>query len=229
MGKHFKHPATVIAAVALFAALGGGAAAYAGGLISGSKIKNHSIPENKLTKSAVKTLTSPGGKILTYDATGGAPTSQPTTIGTVLGVTFGATCVTVAGNSTLTLFGKTPNGAWAIDFSDASYDGGSSGGEYVNSANYPPGTASQFIAADQATAAAGANETDRQLEGIQLKPQPGVMLWHTTAVTTKTPSSTCHATIEAFPEPITAVVAGAAHAPGGAVTRSHGPLLFAPR
>lgn len=53
--KGLKHPATIIAAVALFAALGGGAA-WASGLISGSRIKNHSIPAKKLTKSAVKSL-----------------------------------------------------------------------------------------------------------------------------------------------------------------------------
>ena len=54
--KFLKHPATVIATVALFVALGGGAAAYASGLINGSQIKNHSIPAKKLTKSAIQSL-----------------------------------------------------------------------------------------------------------------------------------------------------------------------------
>lgn len=49
-------PALVISVIALFVALGGGAAAYASGLISGSQIKNHSIPAKKLTKSAIKSL-----------------------------------------------------------------------------------------------------------------------------------------------------------------------------
>lgn len=53
--KHFKHPATIVAAFALFVALGGGAA-WASGLINGSQIKNHSISAKKLTKSAVKSL-----------------------------------------------------------------------------------------------------------------------------------------------------------------------------
>ena len=53
--KALKHPATVIAALALFVALGGGAA-WASGLISGSHIKNHSIAEKKLTKKAIKAL-----------------------------------------------------------------------------------------------------------------------------------------------------------------------------
>jgi hypothetical protein len=54
--KRLKHPATFVAALALFVALGGGAAAYASGLISGSQIKNHSIAEKKLTKAAITDL-----------------------------------------------------------------------------------------------------------------------------------------------------------------------------
>jgi hypothetical protein len=55
MVKRLTHPATIIAALALFIALGGGAA-WASGLISGSKIKNHSIAEKKLSKKAIKAL-----------------------------------------------------------------------------------------------------------------------------------------------------------------------------
>ena len=54
--KRLSHPATIIAAAALFMALGGGAYAAAQTLISGSKIKNHSIPVNKLTSSAITAL-----------------------------------------------------------------------------------------------------------------------------------------------------------------------------
>jgi hypothetical protein len=53
--RAWKHPATVIAALALFVALGGGAA-LASGLISGKQIANHSIPAKKLTAAAIKTL-----------------------------------------------------------------------------------------------------------------------------------------------------------------------------
>ncbi len=52
--KRLTHPATIIAAVALFVALGGGA--WASSLISGSSIKNHSISEKKLTSKAIKAL-----------------------------------------------------------------------------------------------------------------------------------------------------------------------------
>jgi hypothetical protein len=52
--KNLRHPATVIAAIALFMALGSGA--WASGLISGSHIRNHSIAAKKLTKRAIRTL-----------------------------------------------------------------------------------------------------------------------------------------------------------------------------
>jgi hypothetical protein len=57
-------PALVISLIALFVALGGGAA-MASGLISGNQIVNHSIPAKKLTAAAVKTLhgqTGPAGQ-----------------------------------------------------------------------------------------------------------------------------------------------------------------------
>jgi hypothetical protein len=63
MGKQLRHPATVIAALALFVALGGGAA-WASGMIRGSQIRNHSIASKKLTKRAIKSLSGkpgPGG------------------------------------------------------------------------------------------------------------------------------------------------------------------------
>lgn len=53
--KAFRHPATIIASLALFVSLGSGAA-LASGLISGRQIKNHTVAENKLTKSAVQAL-----------------------------------------------------------------------------------------------------------------------------------------------------------------------------
>jgi hypothetical protein len=53
--KQLKHPATIIACLALFVAMGGGAA-VASGLISGSRIMNHSIPQWKLTQRAIAGL-----------------------------------------------------------------------------------------------------------------------------------------------------------------------------
>jgi hypothetical protein len=54
----WKHPATVIATLALFAALGG-TAAFASGLISGKQIIRYSIPETKLTHGAIAALRAP--------------------------------------------------------------------------------------------------------------------------------------------------------------------------
>ncbi len=53
--RGLRHPATVIAAVALFVALGGSSLAAAS-FINGRHIKPHSIPTNRLTKKAIKAL-----------------------------------------------------------------------------------------------------------------------------------------------------------------------------
>ena len=59
--KSLKQPATVIASVALFVALGSGAA-VAGRLISGRTIVSHSIPASKLTRQAIASLRGARGK-----------------------------------------------------------------------------------------------------------------------------------------------------------------------
>ena len=53
--KNVKHPATILAALALFIALGSGAA-VAGKLVSGRQLVNHSVSEQKLTNAAIKSL-----------------------------------------------------------------------------------------------------------------------------------------------------------------------------
>jgi hypothetical protein len=68
--KTLRHPATIIASLALFIALGGGRA-VADGFISGSKIVSHSIPEWKLTSHAITNLRGERG------ATGPAGPSGP--------------------------------------------------------------------------------------------------------------------------------------------------------
>lgn len=79
----WKHPATIIAAIALFVALGGGA--FAAVVINGSQIKNHSIAAKKLTASAVKSLHGHPGA--TYEVKqNGASTDQ--NAGTTLTLTL---------------------------------------------------------------------------------------------------------------------------------------------
>ena len=53
--KGLRHPATLLAALALFVALGGGAA-VASRLVSGTDLVNHSVPEWKLTARAISSL-----------------------------------------------------------------------------------------------------------------------------------------------------------------------------
>lgn len=100
--RHFKHPATIIAAIALFAALSGGAGAAMTAMISGSQIKNNSIPENKLTSSAIKALQVTGmAHSIAYGTGSCAPNSSgtPTFCGTPATVAFDKkTAVLVTGS-----------------------------------------------------------------------------------------------------------------------------------
>jgi hypothetical protein len=100
--KHVKHPATIIAAIALFAALSGGAGAAMTTLISGSQIKNGSIPVTKLQPSAVKALQVTGmGHTILFGTGTCAPntTSIPTFCGSPYSVTFDKkTAVLVTGS-----------------------------------------------------------------------------------------------------------------------------------
>lgn len=106
----FRHPATVIASLALFVALGGGAA-FASGLISGTKIVNHSIAEKKLTAAAIKGLRGQRGPAGAQGPTGasgaqGIPgpkgdtgatgPSSATSASFPAGTNFGTTSVTIA-------------------------------------------------------------------------------------------------------------------------------------
>jgi hypothetical protein len=209
--RYSNHPATVIAAVALFIALGGGAAAYASGLISGSQIKNHSIPAKKLTRSAIKSLRGkrgpagpqgPGGKIVTYDATASAsPTT--TTLGTFVGDTVGASCKLLSGDAVLTVYVQTSNGAWNVDYSWVANNNGtvSSNARKIRDA---AGTLSTPKAIDSRTANSGGHESDGRLDFLQISPSPGSMIWHETA-STKNSTKTCHLLVQSFPETITAV------------------------
>ena len=214
--KRLTHPATVIAAAALFVALGGGAAAYASGLISGSQIKNHSIPAKKLTKSAVKSLRGrrgpagakgatgpqgPGGQIVTYDAKASAsPTT--TTLGTFLGDTISASCsIPSAGQAQLNLFLQTASGGWNVDYSTVTDTNGNTLADAA-SANAPAGTYSAAKRVDTIKANAGGNESDTQFDMVQTVPSPGSMVWHGEASTVG--DKTCHLSVEAIPETLTA-------------------------
>jgi len=210
--KRLTHPATVIAAAALFLALGGGAAAYASGLISGSQIENHSIPAKKLTKAAIKSLRGqrgpagakgatgpqgPGGQIVTYDANASAsPTTK--TLGTFLGDTISASCsIPAAGQAQLNLYLQTASGGWNVDYSVVADTNGSHLADAA-SANAPAGTYSTAKRIDTIKANAGGNQSETQYDIVQTAPSPGSMHWHGAASTVS--AKTCHLSVEAIPE-----------------------------
>jgi hypothetical protein len=212
--RRLTHPATLIAAAALFLALGGGAAAYASGLISGSQIKNYSIPAKKLTKSAIKTLRGkrgpagatgpqgPGGQIVTYDAKASATPTQ-TTLGTFLGDTISASCsIPAAGQAQLNVFLQTASGSWSVDYSTVSDTNGNKLADAAR-ANAPAGTYSTAKRVDTIKASAGGSDSDRQFEIVQTAPSPGSMRWHGAASTVS--AKTCHLSVEAIPETLKAV------------------------
>jgi hypothetical protein len=200
--------------MALFVALGGGAVAYASGLISGSQIKNHSIAAKKLTRSAIKSLRGkrgfrgptgpqgPGGKIVTYDATASAsPTTK--TVGTFLGDTIGASCKLLSGDAVLTVYVRTSDGSWNVDYTWIANNNGkvnSNARKIVD----PAGTLTTPKAIDTRTANSGGHEADGRLDFLQLSHSPGSMIWHETA-STKNSTQTCHLSVQSFPEAITAV------------------------
>jgi hypothetical protein len=214
--KRLTHPATIIATAAFFLALGGGAAAYASGLISGSQIKNRSIPAKKLTKSAIKSLRGrrgpagakgptgpqgPGGQIVTYDANASAsPTTK--TLGTFLGDTISASCsIPAAGQAQLNVFLQTASGGWDVDYSVVEDTNGTAHADAAG-ANAPAGTYSAAKRVDTIKANAGGNESATQYDIVQTAPSPGSMRWHGAASTVS--AKTCHLSVEAIPETLTA-------------------------
>jgi hypothetical protein len=100
--KALKHPATIIALLALFIGLGGGAA-LASGLISGKNIKNHTIAKKKLTRKAIKALRGqrgPTGAIGPTGATGPTGLTGPQgPIGPSSGMSFYNTSTVVYGTA----------------------------------------------------------------------------------------------------------------------------------
>jgi hypothetical protein len=212
--KGLRHPATLVAATALFVALGGGAAAYASGLISGSQIKNHSIPATKLTKTAIESLRGkrglrgpagqpgPSGKIVVYDAT--AKTSPTTTtLGTFLGDTIGASCALNSGAVVLTVYVRTADGSWNADYAVVANNNGTVTSN-ARTIDDKAGTLTTFKGIDSRTANPGSHESDGRLDFLQVGHSPGSMIWHETA-STKGSANTCHLLVQSFPETITAV------------------------
>jgi hypothetical protein len=240
--RYLKHPATIIAVIALFVALGGGAA-FASGLISGSQIKNHSIAAKKLTKKAIKSLhgqrgprgatgatgatgpagpQGPGGATVAYYAAAKA-TPTITSLGTFLGDTISASCGTTAGDAELNVYLQTSDGSWTIDYSVLAVVNGALQGD-AEATHSPGGTYSTPQQVDQTEADAG-TQSNSQINFVQLGPSAGSMVWHEQALTGGT-GPVCHLSVQAIPETYTNV-AGTPHATAGPT--SHVPTRLTPR
>jgi hypothetical protein len=217
--KHLKHPATIIATLALFVGLAGGA--YASGLINGAKIKNGSISAKKLNKAAVKAFTAPAGTMATYTATASS-SPTPTPLGTFLGDTLAAECaVDGSGNVALSMLIKTSDGSWNIQYA---YDQ-PAGTVYPNTIVVPAGTIASPIGIDEADAAAGGASQDTHVTFLQSAPQSGQLAWHLRAVSTggSFTSNTCQATVQAIP-----LTSTAHNAAGHATATKPGSLFLRP-
>lgn len=202
--KSMKHPATIIAGLALLVAAGGGTVAYASGIINGAKIKNHSIAMKKFTNSTIKAL-QPAGKILTYDANAVSGSPTPTSIGTVLGITYGAACTTTGTNASLGLYIKTTDGSWNVDY-DYITDEDALIAQDARKINFPAGTLPNSLQQVDSRIAAS-SEGEGHLDMVQLKPLPGQVTWHESVFPGATPS--CHLLVQGLPEPVAATHATA--------------------
>jgi hypothetical protein len=216
-----------IAMIALFLALGGTSYAAAT-LINGAKIKPHTIARNRLTNKAIKQLKGnrgargpqgtpgtqgprgatgaqgpqgPGGSILTYDAAASSNTT-PTVLGTVLGDTIGATCNSIAGEAALSVYLMTSDGSWNVDYSYVTNDNGTVTSN-ARKISLPAGTLTSLTALDGRGANAGGNESNGQLDFVQLGPVAGHVIWHEQAQTNS--GQTCHLSVESYPTTISAV------------------------
>lgn len=204
--KQLKHPATIIATLALFVGLAGGA--YAGGLIDGSQIKNHTIAAKKLTKAAVTEFTAqqPAATMATWSATAtSSPT--PTPLGTFLGDKLEAACVLSNTNSVESvIYLQTSDGSWNVQYA---YDE-PGGTVHTNTLTYAAGTFTAPVPIDSVTANAGGTTKESQATFLQATPSAGQLTWHQRATTSS--SSSCRATIQAVPATLSAFNLAAPHA-----------------
>jgi hypothetical protein len=225
--KQLKHPATVIAALALFVALSGGAVAAVAVVINGSQIKNHSIAAKKLTAGAINSLhgqrglqgirgpqgvqgvqgpQGPGATLLSYDAAAVLGTPAPTPLGTILGNMYGATCISSGGNVTVRPYIQTPDGSWIASYTGIVNPAGGSVSDGTSALNIAAGTLSGalHLFLGSVSAPTGGSQSDIQFDFLQLSQSPGEVIMHSTVKTTPT-SANCYLTIQGIPEQETVV------------------------
>lgn len=116
---------------------------------------------------------------------------------------------------------KTSDGSWDIDYSYLSQENGSLSAE-VSTIDAPAGTFTSFYNINSVEADSG-NQSDHQLNIVQLRPSPGSMIWHAAA---NAGTQACHLSVQYFPETMS-TVAGATPATAGA--SSHLPIHLGPQ
>jgi hypothetical protein len=219
----------VVALVALFVALGGGAYAalkLPANSVGASQLKKSAVTPTKLSPAAKTALSTPGPKgaagaqgpqgprgdsgpkgdtgsagpgasILNYDEAASA-TPTPKTIGTVLGVTFAATCsIPATGEAEVKVFVSTSDGSLRWDVGTEATDPPTNEGRST-SINAPPGTVIAPLPIAAATATSGGSSSDHNSQIVELAPVRGYLNLHITA-STQNSAQTCHVSVMVFP------------------------------
>jgi hypothetical protein len=139
----------------------------------------------------------PGATILNLDEVASAtPTAK--TLGTVLGVTFAATCsIPAAGEAEVKVLVSTSDGSLRWDVGTEATDPPTNEGRST-SINAPPGTVIAPLPIAAATATAGGSSSDHNSQIVELAPERGYLNLHITA-STQNSAQTCHVSVMAFP------------------------------
>jgi hypothetical protein len=212
----------IVALVALFVALGGGA--YAAlklpkNSVGAAQLKKSAVTPTKLSRAAKTALSKPGPKgdtgargpegprgdtgaagpgatILNWDEAASA-TPVRKTIGTVLGVTFSAECsIPAAGKAEASVYVLPSEGSLRWDVGTEATDNGTDDGRST-SINLPAGTVLVPGLVAGATANAGGSQSDHNSQIVQLAPVHGYLNLHSTA-STQGSAQTCHVSVMAF-------------------------------
>jgi hypothetical protein len=139
----------------------------------------------------------PGASILNWDeVASAAPTAK--TLGTVLGVTFAATCsIPATGEAKVEVFVSTSDGSLRWDVGTEATDPPTNEGRST-SINAPLGTVITPLPIAAATATPGGSSSDHNSQIVELAPERGYLNLHITASTQNT-TQTCHVSVMAFP------------------------------
>ena len=233
----------VVALVALFVALGGGAYAalkLPANSVGAAQLKKSAVTPAKLSPAAKTALSTPGPKgaagargpdgprgeagprgdsgakgdagpkgdtgsagpgasILNYDeAASATPTAK--TLGTVLGVTFSATCsIPATEEAEVKVFVTTSDGSLRWDVGTEATDPPTPTNEgRSTSINAPPGTVTAPLPVAAATATPGGSSSNHNSQIVELGPERGYLNLHITA-STQNSAQTCHVSVMAFP------------------------------